>query len=85
MRGALSGLAYLHSRRKIHRDVKGGNILLTGSGQVKIADFGVSAQLRDTLSRRGSFVGTPYWMSPELIQDSDYDLKPTSGPWDHGY
>ncbi|KAF1784563.1 Protein kinase-like domain [Phytophthora cactorum] len=78
MRGALSGLAYLHSRRKIHRDVKGGNILLTGSGQVKIADFGVSAQLRDTLSRRGSFVGTPYWMSPELIQDSDYDLKPTS-------
>ncbi|KAG6966912.1 hypothetical protein JG687_00004598 [Phytophthora cactorum] len=75
MRGALSGLAYLHSRRKIHRDVKGGNILLTGSGQVKIADFGVSAQLRDTLSRRGSFVGTPYWMSPELIQDSDYDFK----------
>jgi hypothetical protein len=75
MRGALRGLAYLHSRRKIHRDVKGGNILLTGAGQVKIADFGVSAQLRDTLSRRGSFVGTPYWMSPELIQDSDYDFK----------
>ncbi|OWZ17335.1 STE/STE20/MST protein kinase [Phytophthora megakarya] len=75
MRGALRGLAYLHSRRKIHRDVKGGNILLTDSGQVKIADFGVSAQLRDTLSRRGSFVGTPYWMSPELIQDSDYDFK----------
>ncbi|EEY57402.1 serine/threonine protein kinase [Phytophthora infestans T30-4] len=75
MRGALNGLAYLHSRRKIHRDVKGGNILLTDSGQVKIADFGVSAQLRDTLSRRGSFVGTPYWMSPELIQDSDYDFK----------
>ncbi|KAL4176231.1 hypothetical protein KRP22_001185 [Phytophthora ramorum] len=75
MRGALRGLAYLHSRRKIHRDVKGGNILLTDAGQVKIADFGVSAQLRDTLSRRGSFVGTPYWMSPELIQDSDYDFK----------
>ncbi|RLN87412.1 hypothetical protein BBJ28_00001565 [Nothophytophthora sp. Chile5] len=75
MRGALQGLAYLHARRKIHRDVKGGNILLTASGQVKIADFGVSAQLRDTLSRRGSFVGTPYWMSPELIQDSDYDSK----------
>ncbi|GMF59470.1 unnamed protein product [Phytophthora fragariaefolia] len=75
MRGALNGLAYLHSRRKIHRDVKGGNILLTDSGQVKIADFGVSAQLRDTMSRRGSFVGTPYWMSPELIQDCDYDFK----------
>lgn len=75
MRGALCGLAYLHARRKIHRDVKGGNILLTASGHVKIADFGVSAQLRDTLSRRGSFVGTPYWMSPEMIQDHAYDSK----------
>lgn len=75
MRGALRGLAYLHSKKKIHRDIKGGNILLTASGQVKIADFGVSAQLRDTMSRRGTFVGTPYWMSPEMIQDSDYDYK----------
>ncbi|KAF1332502.1 Ste/ste20/mst protein kinase, partial [Globisporangium splendens] len=75
MRGALHGLAYLHSKKKIHRDIKGGNILLTTSGQVKIADFGVSAQLRDTMSRRGTFVGTPYWMSPEMIQDSDYDYK----------
>jgi len=75
MRGALRGLAYLHSKKKIHRDIKGGNILLTSSGQVKIADLGVSAQLRDTMSRRGTFVGTPYWMSPEMIQDSDYDYK----------
>lgn len=75
MRGALYGLAYLHARKKLHRDIKGGNILLTASGQVKIADFGVSAQLRDTMSRRGTFVGTPYWMSPEMIQDSDYDYK----------
>lgn len=75
MRGALNGLAYLHSKKKIHRDIKGGNILLTANGQVKIADFGVSAQLRDTMSRRGTFVGTPYWMSPEMIQDSDYDYK----------
>lgn len=75
MRGALRGLAYLHSKKKIHRDIKGGNILLTTTGQVKIADFGVSAQLRDTMSRRGTFVGTPYWMSPEMIQDSDYDYK----------
>ncbi|RHY32152.1 hypothetical protein DYB32_002819 [Aphanomyces invadans] len=75
MRGALEGLAHLHSKKKIHRDVKGGNILLTTDGNVKIADFGVSAQLRDTLSRRGTFVGTPYWMSPEMIQDSNYDYK----------
>ncbi|CAK4114892.1 unnamed protein product [Aphanomyces euteiches] len=75
MRGALEGLAHLHSKKKIHRDIKGGNILLTAEGYVKIADFGVSAQLRDTLSRRGTFVGTPYWMSPEMIQDCNYDYK----------
>ncbi|KAF0685982.1 Aste57867_22185 [Aphanomyces stellatus] len=75
MRGALEGLAHLHSKKKIHRDIKGGNILLTADGHVKIADFGVSAQLRDTFSRRGTFVGTPYWMSPEMIQDCNYDYK----------
>lgn len=57
-REALKGLKYLHKIHKIHRDIKGGNILLTESGQVKLADFGVSAKLCDTFSKRNTFVGT---------------------------
>lgn len=75
LRGALRGLAFLHSRHQLHRDVKGGNILLTRDGHVKLADFGVSAQLADTLATRATLVGTPYWMSPEMIQDGEYDAK----------
>lgn len=57
-REALKGLKYLHKLHKIHRDIKGGNILLTDTGQVKLADFGVSAKLCDTFSKRNTFVGT---------------------------
>uniref|UniRef100_A0A8B9K917 non-specific serine/threonine protein kinase n=1 Tax=Astyanax mexicanus TaxID=7994 RepID=A0A8B9K917_ASTMX len=72
--GALQGLVYLHSHNMIHRDVKAGNILLTEPGQVKLGDFG-SASI---VAPANSFVGTPYWMAPEVIlamDEGQYDGK----------
>lgn len=71
----MKGLEYLHKHKKIHRDIKAGNILLDASGTTKLADFGVSAELMNTLADKDTVIGTPFWMSPEVISKSKYNKK----------
>eukprot|EP00796_Vickermania_ingenoplastis_P007071 gene7071-5009_t len=72
---ALCGLQYMHEHHKIHRDIKAGNILFNSKGEVKLADFGITAELNHTFSRRNSSWGTFLYMAPEIHNDSDYDEK----------
>lgn len=75
LKETLLGLEYLHSQNKIHRDIKAANILLTSDAQVKLADFGVSAQLSDSIKKRHTLIGSPFWMAPEVFMGSGHNEK----------
>ena len=73
LRELLIALQYLHGQGKVHRDVKGGNILVASDGQCKLADFGVATELNETMNKKTTRIGSPHWMAPEVIMQASYD------------